>query len=171
LKEQGISTALDTCGLCSTRTLDRLLPYTDLVLFDLKLQDSNAHRELTGVSNERILENLEHIRDFIHDHERHMDLWIRTPLIPGATSSDDNLSAIGRYLSEHLNGTVSRWELCAFNNLCRDQYTRLGLEWAYTSTPLMTREELTRSEQIARASGFCPELIFATGATLVPQIN
>jgi len=171
LKEQGISTALDTCGLCSTRTLDRLLPYTDLVLFDLKLQDSNAHRKFTGVSNETILENLNHIRDFIRDQERPIDLWVRTPLIPGATCSKENLSAIGSYLSDNLNGTVSRWELCAFNNLCRDQYSRLGLEWAYASTPLMTREELSRSEQIARASGIRPELVFATGATRVVESN
>jgi pyruvate formate lyase activating enzyme len=171
LKDQGISTALDTCGLCSNHTLDRLLPHTDLVLFDLKLQDSNAHRKFTGVSNETILANLNHIRDFIDRQNHPIQLWIRTPLIPGATSTEENLSAIGRYLSDNLNGAVSRWELCAFNNLCRDQYTRLGMEWAYASTPLMSREELSRSEQIARDSGFRPELVFATGATRVVEIN
>jgi pyruvate formate lyase activating enzyme len=165
LKERGISTALDTCGLCTDHTLERLLPYTDLVLFDLKLRDLSAHQEYTGVSNERILENLEHIRDFIRDQDRHIDLWIRTPLIPGATCSEENLSAIGRHLADILDGTVSRWELCAFNNLCRDQYTRLGLEWEYAGTPLMTREELNRYEEIARASGVRPELVLATGAT------
>jgi pyruvate formate lyase activating enzyme len=165
LKERGIPTALDTCGLCTDHTLDRLLPHTDLVLFDLKLQDSNAHRRFTGVPNETILENLNHIRDFMDRQDHPIRLWIRTPLIPGATDAEENLSAISRYLSDNLNGTVSRWELCAFNNLCRDQYTRLGLEWAYASTPLMTREELSRSEQIARASGVRPELVFATGAT------
>jgi pyruvate formate lyase activating enzyme len=92
-------------------------------------------------------------------------LWIRTPLIPGATFSDENLSALGCYLADHLDGTVSRWELCAFNNLCRDQYKRLGMEWSYAQTPLMTAGELTRCEQIAKASGFCPDLILATGAT------
>lgn len=171
LKSQGIATALDTCGLCSAHTLDRILPYTDLVLFDLKLRDRSAHRELTGVSNERILENLEHIRDFIRDHERHIDLWIRTPLIPGATCSKENLSAIGRHLADRMDGTLSRWELCAFNNLCRDQYTRLGLEWEYAMTPLMTQEELNRCKQIARSSGIRPELVFATGATRVVESN
>jgi pyruvate formate lyase activating enzyme len=92
-------------------------------------------------------------------------LWIRTPLIPCATDSDDNLSAIGHYLADRLDGMLSRWELCAFNNLCRDQYTRLGLEWAYAQTPLMSRDELSRCERTARASGLRPELVFATGAT------
>jgi pyruvate formate lyase activating enzyme len=165
LKEQGISTALDTCGLCTTHTLDRLLPYTDLVLFDLKLMDSIAHRDFTGVPNEQILDNLNYIRDYIHKLEHPISLWIRTPLIPNASLSDNNLSAIGHYLAECLDGAVSRWELCAFNNLCRDQYTRLGLAWAYASTPLMTQDELSHSERIARTSGFHPEFILATGAT------
>jgi pyruvate formate lyase activating enzyme len=165
LKEQGISTALDTCGLCSTQTLARLLPYTDLVLFDLKLLDPALHADFTGVSNTRILENLEHIRDYIHSQAHPLRLWIRTPLIPGVTLSDGNLSAIGRHLREHLDGTVSRWELCAFNNLCRDQYTRLGLVWPYAAAPLLTPAELAHCEQIAKSSGFHPELILATGAT------
>jgi pyruvate formate lyase activating enzyme len=165
LKASGISTALDTCGLCTPRTLDRLLPYTDLMLFDLKLLDPSAHREFVRVSNEQILQNLNHIRDYIRGQERPIDLWIRTPLIPGATDSEANLSAIGRYLADQLDGTVSRWELCAFNNLCRDQYTRLGLEWTYAKTPLMTCDELVHCEQVARSSGFHPELVHATGAT------
>jgi pyruvate formate lyase activating enzyme len=171
LKGQGISTALDTCGLCTARTLDRLLPYTDLVLFDLKLFDPSAHREFTGVSNEQILENLDHIRDYIRSQEHPIGLWIRTPLIPGATFSDENLSALGCYLADHLDGTVSRWELCAFNNLCRDQYTRLGLEWEYARTPLMTHAELTHCEQIAKTSGLHPDLVLATGATRALEPN
>jgi pyruvate formate lyase activating enzyme len=170
LKEQGISTALDTCGLTSQHTLDRLLPHTDLVLFDLKLIDDAQHRKYTGQSNGRILENLLYIRDYIQQKKRSIDLWIRTPLIPGATDSEENLLGIGRYLVEHLDGTVSRWELCAFNNLCRDQYTRLGLTWAYASTPLMTAEELARYEQVAKSATHQPEIVLATGATRVPEI-
>ena len=165
LKQLGISTALDTCGLCTRQTLDRLLPFTDLVLFDLKLLAPALHQQFTGVSNEQILQNLEHIRKFSQSQPRLMPVWIRTPLIPGATASDDNLAAIGGYLAAHLDGAISRWELCAFNNLCRDQYTRLGLEWAYAKTALMSRGELEHCEQVARSSGFHPELVLATGAT------
>jgi pyruvate formate lyase activating enzyme len=169
LKQQGIATALDTCGLCSPHTLDRLLPYTDLVLFDLKLFDLALHRQFTGVSNGQILENLEHIREYIRDQTHPIMLWIRTPLIPAATASDGNLAAIGRDLAGQMDGTVARWELCAFNNLCRDQYLRLGLEWPYAKTPLMTRFELAHCEQVARSSGFHPERILATGATRLDQ--
>jgi len=165
LKEQAIATALDTCGLTATPTLDRLLPYTDLVLFDIKLLDEAQHREFTGQSNERILENLLYVRDTIRHQQRPIGLWIRTPLIPGATISEKNLLGIGRYLKEHLDGVILRWELCAFNNLCRDQYTRLGLVWAYAKTPLRTRYELAHCERIAKSSGLRPDLVLATGAT------
>lgn len=165
LKELGISTAVDTCGLTSTQTLDCLLPYIDLVLFDLKLLDSTSHSEFTGATNTKILKNLSYIRDYRLAQTRPFEIWIRTPLIPGATALPENLNAIGRYLKETLNGSISRWELCAFNNLCRDQYLRLGIEWVFAQTLLLTSDELVRCKQIAQASGFPPNLVFATGAT------
>ena len=165
LKGRGISTALDTCGLTSRQIFDRLLPLTDLVLFDLKLMDQALHQEFTGVSNRQILENLLYIRDYQRSQERPFELWVRTPLIPGATISEVNLQAVGRYLGDMLNGSVSRWELCAFNNLCRDQYKRLGVEWIFAQTPLLTAGDLAHCGQIAKDSGFRPDLIFTTGAT------
>jgi len=165
LKERGISTALDTCGLCSARTLDRLLPHVDLVLFDLKLADAELHRQATGQPNRKILDNLRHVRDWIQGQPRQVGLWIRTPLIPGATTSPENLSTLGRIIAEELDGRVDRWELCAFNNLCRDQYARLGLEWAYARAPLMTAGELAQCGDTARRSGVSPELVFTSGAT------
>jgi pyruvate formate lyase activating enzyme len=165
LKAHGVATALDTSGLCPTSTLDRLIPFTDLVLFDLKLFDQNLHQKYTGVSNRQILENFLYLQDVIRKQEHPVNLWVRTPLIPGGSASDANLSAIGAFLADSSNGSVSRWELCAFNNLCRDQYTRLGLEWDYAHTPLLSAEELFHCEQVAKASGFSPERILATGAT------
>lgn len=165
LKEQGISTALDTCGLTARHTLERLLPHTDLVLFDLKLIDPELHRTYTGVTNHAILENLEFIRTYIDRERNDLQLWIRTPLIPGATDSPENLSAIGHYLSEHWDGKIARWELCAFNNLCRDQYLRLGLEWQFAATQLMTQTEFQHCEAVARSAFSHPDRVRATGAT------
>ncbi|MBN2146376.1 MAG: hypothetical protein JW726_03265, partial [Anaerolineales bacterium] len=142
-----------------------LLPFVDLVLFDIKLLDAALHQQHTGVTNERILENLLYIKDYIRRPEHSIDLWIRTPLIPGATTGDANLLGIGSYLAEHVDGLLTRWELCAFNNLCREQYKRLGLEWAYAQTPLMSAEELAHCAQVAKSSGITPELVHATGAT------
>ncbi|MGD0610484.1 MAG: glycyl-radical enzyme activating protein [Anaerolineales bacterium] len=168
LKEQGLSTALDTCGECSPRTLDRLLPYTDLVLYDLKLLDAEQHRAFTGQTNTLILENLLFLREYFNDPPNSLELWIRTPLIPGATATQENLNALGGWIARNLEDRVARWELCAFNNLCRDQYTRLGLDWAYAQTPLMSAEELACCEQAAKCSGVVPGIVHATGATRLP---
>ncbi len=165
LKENGIATALDTCGLCSSATLDRLLPFTDLVLFDLKIFDADLHRQYTGSSNRQILDNLLHLIDVQHSQSWPFKLWIRTPLIPGATAERDNLTALGYYLGNEMGEGVERWELCAFNNLCRDQYTRLGLEWDYAQTPLMTADELAKCVQIAETACNQPQIVRVTGVT------
>jgi len=169
LKENGISTALDTCGLCSRRVLDRLLPYIDLVLYDLKFFDPDLHSHFTGASNRQILENLSYLRDYQQAHSPQFELWIRTPLIPGATATEANISAIGAYLAGQLDGSLSRWELCAFNNLCRDQYARLGLDWDYARVPLMSPAELQHWERLAKRCGIRPELVLATGATRLEE--
>jgi pyruvate formate lyase activating enzyme len=165
LKTEGIATALDTCGMCSSDTLDRLLPFTDLVLYDLKLYDSDLHRQFTGSSNRQILANLLHLLDVQNSQSWPFKLWIRTPLIPGTTTTYDNLTALGYYLSDEITGGVERWELCAFNNLCCDQYTRLGLEWAYARTALMTAVDLAECEQVAKSASNHPEIVRVTGAT------
>jgi len=170
LKAEGIATALDTCGSCPTDTLDRLLPFTDLVLYDLKLYDVDLHHQFTGSSNRQILDNLLHLRDLQNSQSPPFQLWIRTPLIPGTTSTIENLTGLGHFLNDELNGNVKRWELCAFNNLCRDQYTRLGLEWAYARTSLMTAIELAYCEQYAKTASNHPEIVLATGITRLVEL-
>lgn len=164
LRAAGIHTALDTCGLCTPATLEQLLPHADLVLFDLKLLESAAHQRWTGAPNARILDNLRLVAGSRNGGRAPIEIWIRTPLIPGATDGEENLGAIGRYLAAHLQGRVARWELCAFNNLCRDQYRRLGRPWEYADTPLMSTEDLEACQAVARASGLKAEIV-ATGAT------
>jgi pyruvate formate lyase activating enzyme len=165
LKSAGIHTALDTCGLAAWGSLEKALPHLDMVLYDIKLIDPEAHRRFTGQSNEIILANLLRLRDHIREAAPHIRLWVRTPLIPGATATRANLNGIGAFIAENLGGLVERWELCAFNNLCRDQYTRLGIAWEYASTPLMSRYDLEEMAGYAQASGVDPAIVTPTGAT------
>jgi pyruvate formate lyase activating enzyme len=167
LKESGINTAIDTCGVCSTSSLDKVLPYTDIVLFDLKEANSEKHYNFTGLYNQRIFENLIYIRDYILNVAPEKILWLRTPLISEATATRDNITALGVFITKNLADIVQRWELCAFNNLCRDKYRRLGIAWQYASTPLMTKDTVRELEQYAKQSGVDPEVVFATGATKV----
>jgi len=170
LRSAGISTALDTCGLGPRHSLERVLPNVDLVLFDLKEIDPHKHREFTGQDNEQILGNLLLVRDHVAKAAGRTRLWIRTPLIPGATATGGNLAGLGAFIAANLDGLVERWELCAFNNLCRDKYRRLGLSWHFSETPLLTAEEVESFAACARQSGVNPALVVATGATrMAPQ--
>jgi pyruvate formate lyase activating enzyme len=163
IKEVGMNTAIDTCGLCSISALDKVLPYTDVVLFDLKEMDSEKHRALTGQNNQRILENLLYIREYIVNSAPEKLLWIRTPLIPAATATRDNVARIGAFIAEKLADVTQRWELLSFNNLCRDKYSRLGINWQYAETSLMTKDMVSELEQCAKQSGVNPDIVFATG--------
>lgn len=166
LASAGVPVALDTCGACSFDVLERLIEPASLVLFDVKLIDPDVHRRFTGQDNARILDNLRRVADRVRSGRWSGSLWVRTPLIPGATADTDNLSGVGRFLAG-LDGAVARWELCAFNNLCREQYRRLGRGWAYADVPLMTRGELDGLARVARGSGVDPAVIAVTGAALV----
>jgi pyruvate formate lyase activating enzyme len=162
---KGLHTALDTCGQCSQEALERILPHVDLLLFDLKEMDAERHESLTGTSNRRILETLRHVGLRMRAGQAPRELWIRTPIIPGATAGKENLSAIGRFLSHELRGLVSRWDLCAFNNLCRDKYTRLGMVWALENEALMSEEDMERLAEAARNSGVSAGIVKWSGLT------
>ena len=165
LKRIGIHTALDTCGLCSWNVLERLLPNVDLLLFDLKEMDPQKHRGFTGSTNEQIRENLIRVGEQMASEGHPGQLWIRTPIIPDATATRENIRAIGMFIAEHLKGRVDRWELCAFNNLCRDKYSRLDLDWAYGEKELLRRLVMEKMATVARHSGVDPEIVLWSGST------
>ena len=116
LRARGIHTALDTCGLCSKEVLDMLLPYSTMVLYDIKEIDPHRHKVFTGSTNEPILENLLYVSDYIRTHVVPRELWIRTPFIPGATATEENIRGIADFIASNLADVTDRWELCSFNN-------------------------------------------------------
>ncbi len=161
LRGQGLHTALDTCGLTAWETLARLLPDTDLLLYDLKVIDPALHREFSGADNSMILENLRRACAAKSD----TSIWIRTPIIPGATATHATIKGIGAFLASLPAGAVTRWEFCAFNNLARDKYARLGLDWAFADASLMTADEMEALAVTARTTGLDPAIVHWSGAT------
>lgn len=155
-REAGIHTALDTCGYCPTGTLEMLLASSDMVLLDLKLMDDNAHRELTGMPVEPVIESARTIT------RAGKPLWVRTPIIPGCTDTIENVTALAEFISKEL-ATVSRWDLLAFNNTCGSKYDRLSMSWSHDGVPLL---EKSKMESLARAAAVCGvEEIYWSGAT------
>lgn len=159
LCEAGIGTAVDTCGLLPPGRLEEALSYTGILLFDVKIADTKDHLRHTGAENAAILENLRIAGEWAKRGGR---LWVRTPVIPGATDSGENIAAIGALLRDI--PCIERWELCAFNNLCRSKYESLGLKWDYEEAGLVSKEKMEKLLAIARESGACSNTR-ATGAT------
>lgn len=164
LRARGIHVAVDTCLICKPETLRRALESSDMLLLDLKLMDAKSHKKFTGSDNRRVFENFKSAAGWLKDMPQKR-VWVRTPLIPGATAFEGNLHAIGVFLNETFNGGLERWELCAFNNLCKDKYRRLGMDWQFENTPLMTQADLVDCVRWAKSSGIQPDLVVPTGAT------
>ena len=150
-KENGISTALDTCGISSKKVYQDLLPYLDIVLLDIKEIDPEKHKEYTGVSNKTILENAKWISKYIKENKK--IIWIRTPLIPNYTATEENVQGIGEFIVNELNNIPDKWDLLSFNKLCDIKYTQLGKSWSLKDEPLMTKEEMENFIEIAKATG------------------
>ncbi|MGD8404429.1 MAG: glycyl-radical enzyme activating protein [Anaerolineales bacterium] len=165
LKDEDIHICIDTCGIARKDALDAILPYTDIVLYDLKEMDPQRHQAFTHNDIEQVLATLSYITEYIKTHSTPSEIWIRTPLIPGATARPENIRNIGANIAENCNGVVSRWDLLAFNNLCKDKYQRLGLNWAYEDTKLLSCETLAQLAETARCSGVDPEIVHWSGTT------
>ncbi len=163
MKEHNIHTALDTCGLAPSDAYEKVLPYSDLLLYDLKEIDSRKHKEFTGSSNEKILNNLLTICEWMNVHEIPKTLWIRTPIIPNATDTEENIAGIGKFLAAN-NIHPDRWELCAFNNLCNDKYLRLGTRWEFEKYDLLEEEKLNHLVAVAKSSGINGTKVLWTGS-------
>ena len=107
--------AIETSGYAERETFDRVTGECEFVFMDLKLRDEAAHRQYTGVSNERILKNDAALKASGIPHR------FRIPLIPGITDTEENLAAIGVLAGE------SEWEKLPFNALYGAKYEMLGM--------------------------------------------
>lgn len=161
LKKRGIHTAIDTSGQCNANDLAKVVSLADLILFDIKEIDAIKHKSFTEHTNDLILSNLKMTAELITHPKQ---LWIRTPIIPGATSNEENIRGIGNYLATLPANKISRWELCSFNNLCKDKFERMGKEWSFAKYESFSAEEMEYFAEIVRKSGVEPNIVIWTGA-------
>lgn len=118
LKARYIHTAVDTSGYVPRAELDKVIPFTDIFLYDVKHIDSTLHKKYTGVPNEEILENLKYL------HEKHKPVEIRIPLIPTVNDAPDVLHAIGAFLRGMDN--IKAVRILPYNNLAGSKYEMIG---------------------------------------------
>jgi pyruvate formate lyase activating enzyme len=156
-KAQGLHTAIETCGNVPWASLDALLPFTDLVMMDLKHVDSEKHRAATGAGSERILANARRLA------RTRRPLVFRTPVVPGVNDTVAEIEAIAAFVAEQVslravssNGSGPAeisWELLPFHRLAADKYRSLGLEYRARDLNPPPRDQMAALAEAAKASG------------------
>lgn len=118
LRSEGISVYIDTCGFVETEVFDRIIPYTDKFLYDIKAIDGAVHKKCTGRDNAQILKNLKYIT------EKGCAVEIRYPLVAGY--NDTECEEIGEFLKP-LKG-ITKVKVLRYHHFAGSRYEALGME-------------------------------------------
>ena len=143
LKARGINLAIDTCGAVSRAAIDRILPYTDTFLFDLKAIQEEVHLACTGASNKQILENLRYIDSF------GIPIEIRYPYVP--TMNDGESQRIAEFVKTLKN--VKGVRILGYHNYAEEKYSKLGKNYPLLNIPVPTKEELIKVAERMKETG------------------
>jgi pyruvate formate lyase activating enzyme len=145
-RDAGIHTAIETTLHVDETLVDRIAPLVDLFLVDIKLIDTDAHRYNTGVGNEEILANVKRLA------RRNESMIVRVPLIPGVTTTHENLSGIAQFVGS-LSGDIPI-ELINFNPLAAGKYDSLDVPYAFSEyTSVLEPEVVEELKEIVRGNG------------------
>ena len=145
-KEHGIHTAVETCGAVSWPLLEASLPLIDLYLFDVKVIDSSRHERLTGVPNERIIDNFKRLA------AAGAKMRVRVPIIPGCNDSDEDLRAIVEFLKASAPGIPV--DLLPYHRLGRSKYERLDVAYALDDLEPPSPERMSTIRRRFESEGF-----------------
>jgi pyruvate formate lyase activating enzyme len=127
-KMHGIHTTVDTCGYASRDQFERILPVTDLFLFDLKHMDPGLHRMHTGVDNKPILSNARYLLD------QEVQVIFRIPVIPGINTTPAEVSAMIRFLSERAH-RMNEVHLLPYHRIAGNKYRKLKMDQRLAHVP------------------------------------
>ena len=117
-KENGIHTAVDTAGYTPFESFEKILPYTDLFLYDIKCFDNEKHKKYVGVENELILENLKKL------FQANAKIWIRIPVIADINDSTEEMQCIKKFLFAY--GKPEKIELLPYHIMGENKYAAIG---------------------------------------------
>lgn len=149
-KEAGLHTAMESTANAPFESTEKLLPYLDLYLLDIKHMDSKKHKEFTTAGNELILENAKRIA------QSDTELIIRTPVVPAFNDTAEEIRAIAKFAST-LQG-VKEHHLLPYHRLGQDKYAGLGRSYALDGVEPPTKEKMEYLLSVAEESGLCCQI-------------
>lgn len=141
-QESGISTAMESMGCAKWETIEKLLPYLDQYLLDIKHMNPRKHKEFTGRSNELMIENAMKIAK-----SGMTELSIRVPVIPGFNDTEEEIHQIAAYTATLPN--VKRMHLLPYHRLGQDKYTGLNREYLMGDVKPPTNEHMEKLLKVA----------------------
>lgn len=152
-KKQGISFCVDTAGNPFDKNdqsfmekFNVLLQYTDLILLDLKCFDNDTHKNLTGWTNENILEMAKYLS------EKNVPVWIRHVLVPGITMKREYLKDLSDFISSLNN--VDRVEILPYHSLARDMYRKMNLPYKLRDVLPPEKAQIEEAEKILKTDAY-----------------
>ena len=116
LKKKGINTAVDTCGCVPREVFEKILPYVDTFLYDIKAIDSAVHEECTGRDNSLILSNFDYLCS------QKCDIEVRIPFVVGC--NDGEIEKIGEFLR---GKPIKKVTVLKYHDLARSKFNALGM--------------------------------------------
>lgn len=141
-QESGISTAMESMGCAKWETIEKLLPYLNQYLLDIKHMNPRKHKEFTGRSNELMIENAMKIAK-----SGMTELSIRVPVIPGFNDTEEEIRQIAAYTATLPN--VKRMHLLPYHRLGQDKYTGLNREYLMGDVKPPTNEHMEKLLKVA----------------------
>ncbi len=144
-KEAGFTTAIETTGFAPWETVEKILPYVDTVLMDIKHVNGEKHKAYTGQDNTLILENAARIAAAARE------LIIRVPVIPTFNASEEEIGAIAAFAAR-LPG-VKEMHLLPYHRIGSDKYRGLGREYSMADIVPPTKETMQNLLRVVQNAG------------------
>jgi len=153
-KQEGINTAIETCGYAKLETLLRVGEFTDLFLYDIKHIDSERHYALTGVRNELILSNLQELL------ARRYNVVVRLPLLKGINDRQEDIVRLIDFLRPYRDyKNFKGVDLLPYHKLGVHKYEQLDLDYPLTEDPSLSSDEMVRIEDLFKECGFSVKIV------------
>jgi pyruvate formate lyase activating enzyme len=146
----GFHATIETCGEAEWPAFALVVPYADLFLYDIKHMDTVEHRRVTGVGNERILENAASLAAV------GVPLVVRLPLVPGVNDGEKNLRRTADFARSVLR--VDRLDLLPYHRLGTPKYARLGRRYAMGDVAAVSDAAVTQARETLQRCGLHVEV-------------
>lgn len=142
-KKEKIHTCCESTCYVEWQEIEKILPYTDLMISDIKHMDTQIHKQYTGGYNDIILKNLKKLS------EKRVELILRIPVIPNVNDNMEHMHAAADFILEELGGRIRTLQLLSFMRLGEEKYTSLGIPYKMQDVKVRRKSFQKRIEGFA----------------------